>query len=286
VVTLTILPLMEVLNEPKEERGLSVPVLLFTVALGFLFMSYVMTNTYIAFNWFGEQHATDPVLHGLGLVFLVCMSLFAFAIESLLQSYTDQSAVYYFGGIFIGIYLSCFLLFFYCLRTTDIRQKVSRQSAVNHELVFFALVIATMVTMMIVSSFISQAYQHYVMYAVFIVLMGAHRSTRSAENVGVLLPEGYPKERLDVFTDGVYAVAVTLFLIEIRYPASRDASEAIALAVRVDSRPLYMCDKSADGLLPRRAVHQGRMAGGGRPLRVVRSARSALVRHKLPLDAD
>lgn len=230
VVTLTILPLMEILNAPKEERILTIAFLLFSVVLGFSFMSLVMTNTYLAFNWFGDHHATDPVLYALGLLFLASLSLFAFAVQSLLEAYIDSSAVYFFGGTFIAIYASCFLLFLYCLRATDIRQKVARESAVNYEIAFFVCTIATLAVMMIVSTFVSSDYQSYVMYGVLAALLLTHRATRTEANFTALLPGGFPKERIDVFTDGVYAVAVTLFLIEIRYPAGVDAREAIALA--------------------------------------------------------
>jgi uncharacterized membrane protein len=222
---------MDSLNVPKEERELGIPFLLFTVVLGFLFMSFVLFNTFLAFHWFEERHASDPILYGLVLLFLACLSLFAFAVQGLLQAYIDNSAVYFFGGTFIGIYLSSLFIFLYCLRTTQIQQKVSRRSAVHSEIAFFVCTVAALVVVIIVSSFVSTAYQNYVMYGLLVVLSITHYCTHTNANVAALLPMGFPKERIDVFTDGVYAVAVTLFLIEIRYP-EHASDEAIALVVR------------------------------------------------------
>jgi uncharacterized membrane protein len=224
---------METLNEPREERELGIPFLLFTVVLGFVFMAFVLFNTFLAFHWFEERHASDPILYGLGLLFLAFLSLFAFAVQGLLQTYIDNSAVYFFGGTFLGIYLSSLLLFLYCLRTTDIQQKVSRRSAVYLEITFFMCTIAALVVTMIVSAFVSTAYQNYVMYGLLVVLSIIHTCTRTNTTTAALLPMGFPKERIDVFTDGVYAVAVTLFLIEIKYPA-HTSHETVALVVRED----------------------------------------------------
>jgi len=222
VVTLTVLLLMETLDADKEERQLSLPPLFFTAALGFFFMSYIMINTFLSFHWFRARkndHKSDLVLHGLTLLFLIFLSFFSFALQSLLQAYIDHSAIYLWGCVFIGIHFSCFLIFIHCVLSTDIGADIGRKSAIKSEIIFFTASIASLATTMVLITFVIREFRALIVQANLCVLIFLHYYTRSDTNLGALLPLGLPQMRIDCYTDGVYAVAVTLFLIELRFPS-------------------------------------------------------------------
>ncbi|KAL6066061.1 Endosomal/lysosomal potassium channel TMEM175 [Balamuthia mandrillaris] len=220
----------ELYPSPREQ-AFQLIILMVALFLGFTVIGRIMRENRLSFHWLDGR---QPLVVLFGLLHLSILCLASFATQSLLASTKEPTAIYFYSGIMSTLSLSNLLLLVVAMVTTRVAHELGRQKMVVELLLRLSTILVLVLAAVLRPVFGVFTYFGLVMTLQALqILSGRFGAMRAAKKTKL---EGYPKERMEAFTDGVYAVAMTLLIVDVTYPLSFEQQEDVYKFVQSEWR--------------------------------------------------